>query len=128
MHAPKCNLGRLVCPVPYSWRLNFPMRFTSLKFRNTRFMAECSIMGVLINNSHHKTELTPMKFFPKLVFSHRLPIHDGLFHPTQARKWRKGSRELSSHWRAWNPPRQVTRTWTAVQGLGVFKGFGLLGF
>jgi hypothetical protein len=35
---------------------------------------------------------------------------------------------LSSHWRAWNPPRQVTRTWTAVQGLGVFKGFGLLGF
>lgn len=56
--------------------------FTFLKFQNTRFMVEHLVIGAVFNDNQHKTKLTALLEFSKLVFSNWPTISDELFCPS----------------------------------------------
>jgi hypothetical protein len=56
--------------------------FTFLKFQNTRFIVEHLVIGVFFNDNQHKTKLTALLEFSKLVLSHWPTISDELFCPS----------------------------------------------
>lgn len=75
-------------------------------------------MGILINNSEHKTEVMPMNFFPKLVFSHGLPI----------KKVEERLKSIEFPLKSLKPAKANHQGMNSGLGFRGFLGFRVLGF